>query len=253
VNGALAAINGLAVDAHIGKTPREILGSFAEEVEPHFAQVMATGNTVTFEAKGCLATREKPGHWVETYIPIRSEQNRVTKLCALVLEVTEKKKFEETLFGLAGRLAYLKETLRTTLLEIGKGPGCEGQPEARMWRSLGILERCTADIADMLNAVRPAVVFPRANNGGGRAQLSKDRTLLSPGFNGGVEMGPLSPRERQVLRLLASDKGNKEIALALSISVRTVESHRRRIMEKLGIHSLAELVRYAVRARLVEA
>jgi len=64
---------------------------------------------------------------------------------------------------------------------------------------------------------------------------------------------PLSPRELDVLRLLAQGKSNKEVATSLFISVRTVETHRRTIHQKLKITSLAELVRYAIRHHLVRA
>ncbi|MGA8104206.1 MAG: response regulator transcription factor [Candidatus Acidiferrales bacterium] len=62
-----------------------------------------------------------------------------------------------------------------------------------------------------------------------------------------------TPREQEVIRLLAKGQGNKEIATALGITVRTVETHRARIMSKLGLHSLTELVHYAIRNRLVSS
>jgi DNA-binding NarL/FixJ family response regulator len=62
----------------------------------------------------------------------------------------------------------------------------------------------------------------------------------------------LSPREVQIVQLVAESKANKEVANILNISVKTVESHRAHIMEKLGLHSVAELVRYAVRNNIVE-
>jgi DNA-binding NarL/FixJ family response regulator len=66
-------------------------------------------------------------------------------------------------------------------------------------------------------------------------------------------VSPLTAREREVVRLLARGHGNKEVAAALGISVKTVESHRANIMRKLEIRSVVDLVRYAVRNRLVEA
>jgi DNA-binding NarL/FixJ family response regulator len=62
----------------------------------------------------------------------------------------------------------------------------------------------------------------------------------------------ISPRERQIVKLVAESKSNKEVATILQISVKTVESHRANIMEKLGLHSVTELVRYAVRNNIVE-
>lgn len=58
-------------------------------------------------------------------------------------------------------------------------------------------------------------------------------------------------REIQVIRLLAEGKTNKEIAAVLTIAVRTVETHRSKIMLKLGLHSLAELIHYAMRNEII--
>jgi DNA-binding NarL/FixJ family response regulator len=62
----------------------------------------------------------------------------------------------------------------------------------------------------------------------------------------------LTSREREVLQLLAEGKTNKEIAGVLNLSVYTVEAHRGRIMEKLNLHSIGELVLFAVRNGLIE-
>ena len=64
---------------------------------------------------------------------------------------------------------------------------------------------------------------------------------------------PISGRERQVLQLIAEGKTTKEIASILGISVRTAESHRSNLMEKLDIHEAAGLVRYAIRIGLIES
>ena len=64
---------------------------------------------------------------------------------------------------------------------------------------------------------------------------------------------PLTDREREIVRLLASGSSNKEAAVALGISVKTVETHRAAIMRKLGSSSVVTLVRYAVREHLIKA
>ena len=69
----------------------------------------------------------------------------------------------------------------------------------------------------------------------------------------GTSEQKLTPREREVVRLLAQSSSNKEIAAALGISVRTAETHRATLMRKLGIKSLAGLVRYAIRNNIIEA
>jgi two-component system response regulator NreC len=68
-----------------------------------------------------------------------------------------------------------------------------------------------------------------------------------------VEADPLSEREREVLRLLALGHTNQEIAKMLYISVRTAETHRAHIMQKLRLSSRAELVRYALENALIES
>jgi two-component system, NarL family, response regulator NreC len=62
----------------------------------------------------------------------------------------------------------------------------------------------------------------------------------------------LTSREREVLQMLAEGKTNKEIAVILNLSVYTVDAHRGRIMEKLNLHSINELVRFAVRNGLID-
>ncbi len=65
--------------------------------------------------------------------------------------------------------------------------------------------------------------------------------------------GRLTPRQEEIVRLLASGKSNKEVANALGISVKTAETHRNNIMHKLDLHSFSDLVRFAVREKIVEA
>ena len=64
---------------------------------------------------------------------------------------------------------------------------------------------------------------------------------------------PITPREREVLQLIAEGKTTKEVAVLLGVSFNTAESHRNRIMKKLNIHETAGLVRYAIRLGLTSA
>ena len=61
----------------------------------------------------------------------------------------------------------------------------------------------------------------------------------------------LTAREKEILQLLAEGKSNKEVATMLNLSTNTVETHRTRIMQKLDLHSAAEIVLYAVRKRII--
>lgn len=86
------------------------------------------------------------------------------------------------------------------------------------------------------------------------SRVSGAAAKVSANDDGGAErMGrPLTPREREIVQLLAEGKSNKEIASFLSISVKTAETHRANIMLKLNFHSVTELVRYAVKNRIIQ-
>ncbi len=79
-----------------------------------------------------------------------------------------------------------------------------------------------------------------------------DGYLGNPGAPEGAASWALSPREREIVQLLAEGKSNKEVANVLGISVKTAETHRSNIMRKSGLGSLAELVRYAIRNRIID-
>jgi DNA-binding NarL/FixJ family response regulator len=63
----------------------------------------------------------------------------------------------------------------------------------------------------------------------------------------------LTPREREVVQLLSEGKSSKEAAVALSVSVKTVETHRANVLRKLELHSISEIIRYAIKNNIVEA
>ena len=74
----------------------------------------------------------------------------------------------------------------------------------------------------------------------------------NPGAEQDLAQPMVSSREREIVQLLAEGKSSKEVASFLNLSVKTVETHRSNIMRKLGIHSLSELVLYAVRNNIVQ-
>jgi DNA-binding NarL/FixJ family response regulator len=69
--------------------------------------------------------------------------------------------------------------------------------------------------------------------------------------DGDTDLTLLTDRERQVLQLIAEGKSNKEVAVILDVGVSTIDSHRKHILEKLGLHNTADLVRFAIRHGLV--
>jgi DNA-binding NarL/FixJ family response regulator len=76
--------------------------------------------------------------------------------------------------------------------------------------------------------------------------------LQNPSATETAGASALSAREREIVQLLAEGKSSKEVATALGISVKTAETHRSNIMRKGGFGSLADLVRYAIRNRIIE-
>jgi DNA-binding NarL/FixJ family response regulator len=69
----------------------------------------------------------------------------------------------------------------------------------------------------------------------------------------GAPASRLTPRQREIVQLLAEGKSSKEVAVALGLSVKTAETHRANIMRRLECHSVSELVRYAIRNNIIEA
>lgn len=106
----------------------------------------------------------------------------------------------------------------------------------------------TEAIADLVEAIQ---------------EVSRGATYLSPRVSRTVVEAylakrepapdPLTPREREVLQLIADGKTTREIAQHLGVSVKTAESHRTNMMAKLDIHGTARLVRYAIRRGLIQA
>jgi DNA-binding NarL/FixJ family response regulator len=99
------------------------------------------------------------------------------------------------------------------------------------------------------------------------AAVARGETYLSPAVSrhvvgdyvrrtgSGLEgrLDTLTPRQREILQLIAEGKSTKEIASILDVSVKTVETHRAQLMERLDIHDVAGLVRYAIRTGVVTA
>jgi two-component system, NarL family, response regulator NreC len=77
--------------------------------------------------------------------------------------------------------------------------------------------------------------------------------FLKPHENATDDKDPLTPREREVLKLIAAGRTNREIAEVLVLSLNTVQTHRLHIMEKLNMHNRTELIKYAIRRGLIDA
>jgi PAS domain S-box-containing protein len=120
INRHLADMNGIPAEAHLGKTLREMLGDFAEVGEPPFRRVLATRQPVlNLEISSVLPTRTKPGHWIAHYFPIQDATGRVIQIGAIVVEITEQKKLEESLRGVSETLREEKKR-QHAMMEVSR-------------------------------------------------------------------------------------------------------------------------------------
>ena len=102
--------------------------------------------------------------------------------------------------------------------------------------------------AELEQAIRTAA------SGGTYLTAAVSRHVITGFLQGGGAAGPLerlTPRQREVLQLIAEGNTTKEIAKKLGIGVKTAETHRTQLMDALDIHDIAGLVRYAIRTRLI--
>lgn len=107
------------------------------------------------------------------------------------------------------------------------------------------------DLVDAVEAVRRNKTFFTAKVG----QMMLDGYLDKKPKPADRDAPPsrLTPRQREIVQLLAEGKSSKEVAAALGLSVKTAETHRANIMRRLGCHSVSELVRYAIRNGIIVA
>jgi DNA-binding NarL/FixJ family response regulator len=102
----------------------------------------------------------------------------------------------------------------------------------------GYLSKSAASAEELVRAIRTVA--------DGHKYVSPALTSLIVASGESVGPKPISAREREVLKLLAEGKSSKEIASALGVALPTIETHRRQIMAKLGLRSVAQLTKYAV-------
>ncbi len=105
------------------------------------------------------------------------------------------------------------------------------------------------DLLDAVRALRDGRCFFSSKIS---EALVSERKGVETGGAPSAPTDPLTKRERQVLTLLAEGRTNKQVALLLGISPKTVDAHRTNLMRKLGLHSIHQLVRHAIREGLIQ-
>ena len=133
--------------------------------------------------------------------------------------------------AIVGLSAHSDQKMATRMLDAG---ATGFVPKDAAFEELAVAIRT---VADNKTYISPKLRFEHPLDAGDES--SKPRTSRG-----------LTPREREVLQLMAEGKATKEVAMHLHVSVKTVETQRRHIMEKLNIYSVAELTKYAIREGL---
>jgi len=247
INAALASMNGIPAEAHLGKTIHAILGRAAAKIQPAFDHVFATGQPLSnVEVTAELPARGIVGHWSESYFPIKDRAGEVREVGAVVLELTRGKELETSLRQLTNKIVRVNSSFIRPIA-------------GNVARTTKLLESCLSDartISHLLHSVPflPIVLPGRTGRILRAKSLDPAATLpFASVYPVERESGcsPLSSREYEVFALIARGRTNKEIAGIMRISIRTVESHRAKVMLKLDLHSVTDLVRYALRNNLI--
>ncbi|GAB4372747.1 MAG: response regulator transcription factor [Acidobacteriota bacterium] len=149
---------------------------------------------------------------------------------------------------LARRVREISPSTRVIILSMHASEGYVAQALRSGVSGYLLKDSAAEELRLALDAVRRDEVYlsPSISTTVVRSLMAEDRPLDDP-------LAALTPRQREILQLVAEGASTKEIAARLGISVKTVETHRTQLMERLGIHDVPGLVRFAIRSGLVSA
>lgn len=154
--------------------------------------------------------------------------------------------------GLEATRQIVKEVPTTKLLVLSSYNDDDYVYQVTEAGAMGYLLKQTA-ATDLIKAVRETkagnAFFSPATT---KRLVEHYREAFLRGVSGNKWAGQLTSREMEVLQLIAEGKANKQIAAELSISIKTVEKHRQQLMDKLNIHDIAGLTRYAISKGVIE-
>ncbi len=154
--------------------------------------------------------------------------------------------------GLEATRQILKEVPRTEVLILTIHASEQLMHDALQAGARGYVLKCSAG-SDLVAAVKSLLRHEPFLTSKASGMVLEGYLKASPRANQDtLSHSRLSPREREIVQLLAEGKSNKEVAAALGISLKTAETHRANSMRKLNLHSVGELVRYAIRNKFIE-
>ena len=251
---------------HIGKQLHQVFPGGTPKLELAFRRVWSSGNSLSnLEWTAQLSEGADLRRWVVNFYPVTDESRQVRLVATTFSEVTKGRCAELKLSGLRDK--FHSQVLRQPVVLGDEFSEISARTFELVTRSIALLKsslclrfhtsRAQLGAALVRHALymtaEPAYesalapVLPQSDS-----DMDPEPSQDTPNETD-LLAGCPSPRERQVLRFLADGKSSKEIGSILDISTRTVECYRARIMLKLGLHSTAALVRYAVRNNIVEA
>jgi DNA-binding CsgD family transcriptional regulator/PAS domain-containing protein len=245
VNEALAAMNGLPAKAHTDQPLQYALGSAARKVAEVMDRVLETREPVgNFDLIAKLPGRLDTAHWIESYVPLRDNHGQRT-VAVIVLEVTERTMLQQSVDRITCDLQGLQGELRRIERPAPHGQVRQRRRAAAVEQVIHSLGLCVEHLRSLESAPRRDAIL--------HMPLAAATAFLPPQSQQGKAKETLSARELEVLQLVVDGKRSGAIARELGISVRTAETHRARVMMKMGAHSAASLVRLAMKRGLVTA
>jgi DNA-binding CsgD family transcriptional regulator len=266
INHVFVSMRGALVETHPGKTISQVFGADSPQIEPAFHHVWDTGKPLSdVELHASSSENAEALHFAVNLRPIKDASGAMRFIAAIFSDATAKMKLQRRL----SELLQESEAGVTNRRSLAQEDFAELPEEsAKVLRRAIEMLACSAVVRCHLSEMRIANAFTRAamfialEEGSDKtynAALLRMVSMADPSPDdepaGGLT--PISklpsPRERQIVQLLAEGKANKEIAAILALSTRTVEIYRARLMKKLDLHSVGELVRYAFRNHLIDA
>ena len=262
-NRAFATMYSAPSDRFLGKTIHHSFGPEAKKLKPAFQRAFSRGAIVpNFELILESPTRPEPLHWLMNLYPVKDDRSRVQLVGATFSEPAGDNNLEFQIGHLVAKLQeglppkpallsasfpeFLAHSLQSASRSVWALRDSASQDSllAGMQIEIGLMPLALflnlAELRSRVSFSSPSSDTSQASSKAPARGIS-DESTDSP-----------SRRELEVLRHLATGKSNKEIALFLGISTRTVETYRARVTRKLSLHSTAELVRYAIRHNIID-
>lgn len=253
LNSTLAEMNRKPVDAHTNKTLGQIVNEKCCEASSIIPNVFETGLLAHTEITARLATRQDKATWSVSFIPIKDVESRVVMVLALVVETSHQKELADTLRTLMKNLSQVRNRISYAFVKSQTHQGVVDP--LLLARAAELAEECVQALArfasypseDLSEAQeaesinQPTLPFAeQADSDQSPAELPRTESTQDE----------LSDREKDLLRLIATGKSTKEISTILVLTEGTVETYRSRLYDKLGIHNVADITRFAIRIKL---